>query len=133
MRDGIGARMGRMCYTYGKGSHIMKTINSVVLVLAVGMLFFASAKHITAGQSQYSRSSDPIFANSLADGGMRQAEAFAGSGNQCPNCNMDRRGNGGGVCQRTRLRTVPHTGPTHLVCEPPHAAERFVVWHAGGA
>ena len=33
------------------------------------MLFFASAKHITAGQSQYSRSSDPIFANSLADGG----------------------------------------------------------------
>jgi hypothetical protein len=47
----------------------MKTINSVVLVLAVGMLFFASAKHITAGQSQYSRSSDPIFANSLADGG----------------------------------------------------------------
>jgi hypothetical protein len=47
----------------------MKTINSVVLILAVGMLFFASAKPITAGQSQYSRSSDTIFASSLADGG----------------------------------------------------------------
>lgn len=58
-----------MCYTYGKGSHDMKTINSVILVLAVGMLFFASAKHITADQSQYSRSRDTIFANSLADGG----------------------------------------------------------------
>jgi hypothetical protein len=46
----------------------MKTINSVVLVLAVGGLFFASAKQITAGQSQYSRYSDAIFANSLADG-----------------------------------------------------------------
>jgi hypothetical protein len=47
----------------------MKTINSVVLVLVAGVLFFASAKHIAAGQSPYSRSSDPIFANSLADGG----------------------------------------------------------------
>ncbi len=47
----------------------MKTINSVVLVLAAGVLFFASAKQITAGQSRYSRSSDSIFANSLADGG----------------------------------------------------------------
>jgi hypothetical protein len=54
---------------YGNTSHDMKTINSVVLVLVVGVLFFASAKHITAGQSQYSRSSDTIFANSLADGG----------------------------------------------------------------
>jgi hypothetical protein len=47
----------------------MKTINSVVLVLAVGVLFFASAKHITAAQLQYSRPRDTIFANSLADGG----------------------------------------------------------------
>ena len=47
----------------------MKTINSVVLVLAVSVLFFVSAKHIAAGQSQYSRSRDTIFANSLADGG----------------------------------------------------------------
>jgi hypothetical protein len=47
----------------------MKTIKSVVLVLAAGVLFFASARHINAGQSQYSRSSDPTFANSLADGG----------------------------------------------------------------
>ena len=47
----------------------MKTINSVVLVLVAGVLFFASAGHVTAGPSRYSRSSDPIFANSLADGG----------------------------------------------------------------
>lgn len=47
----------------------MKTINSVVVVLAAGVLFFASAKHIAAGQSPYSRSSDPIFSNGLADGG----------------------------------------------------------------
>jgi hypothetical protein len=47
----------------------MKTINSVVLVLVAGVLFFATAKPMTAGQSQYSRSSDPTFANSLADGG----------------------------------------------------------------
>lgn len=47
----------------------MKTINSVVLVLVAGVLSFAGAKHITAGQSQYPRSSDAIFANSLADGG----------------------------------------------------------------
>ena len=47
----------------------MKTINSVVLVLAAGVLFFASAKHMAAGQSQYPRSRDAIFANSLADGG----------------------------------------------------------------
>ena len=47
----------------------MKTIKSVGLVLAVGALFFVSAKHMTAGQSQYSRSRDAIFANSLADGG----------------------------------------------------------------
>ena len=47
----------------------MKTINSVVLVLVVGVMCFASAKQINAGQSRYSRSSDPTFANSLADGG----------------------------------------------------------------
>ena len=44
-------------------------MNSVVLVLAAGVLFFAGAKHITAGQSQYPRSRDTTFANSLADGG----------------------------------------------------------------
>jgi len=33
------------------------------------VLFFAGAKHSPAGQSQYSRSSDTTFANSLADGG----------------------------------------------------------------
>jgi hypothetical protein len=47
----------------------MKAIKSVVLVLAVGVLFFVSAKHITAGQSEYSRYRDTTFANSLADGG----------------------------------------------------------------
>jgi hypothetical protein len=47
----------------------MKTINSVVVVLVAGVLFFAGAKHISAGQSPYPRSSDTIFANSLADGG----------------------------------------------------------------
>jgi hypothetical protein len=47
----------------------MKTINSVVLVLLTGVLFFASAKHMTAGQSRYSHSRDSIFAHSLADGG----------------------------------------------------------------
>jgi hypothetical protein len=45
----------------------MKTIHSVVLVLAVSVLFFASAKPISAGQ--HSRYGDEIFANSLADGG----------------------------------------------------------------
>lgn len=54
---------------YMKSSHDMKKVNSVVFVLVAGVLFFASAKHITAGQSQYSRSRDTIFANSLADGG----------------------------------------------------------------
>lgn len=44
-------------------------MNSVVLVLASGVLFFSGAKPVAAGQSQYSRSSDPTFANSLADGG----------------------------------------------------------------
>jgi hypothetical protein len=47
----------------------MKTINSVVLGLAVGVLFFVSVEQSPAGPSQYSRPSDPIFANSLADGG----------------------------------------------------------------
>jgi hypothetical protein len=46
----------------------MKTIFFFVLVLA-GVLCFAGAKQVNAGQSRYSRSSDPIFANSLADGG----------------------------------------------------------------
>jgi hypothetical protein len=45
----------------------MKTIYSVVLVLVVSVLFFASTKNIAAGQ--HSRSGDTIFANSLADGG----------------------------------------------------------------
>jgi hypothetical protein len=47
----------------------MKTIHSVVLILVVSVFFFATAKPVAAGQSAYSRSSDPIFANSLADGG----------------------------------------------------------------
>jgi hypothetical protein len=47
----------------------MKTINSVVLVLVAGVLFFASAKQMTAGQSEYPRSRDTSYANSLADGG----------------------------------------------------------------
>jgi hypothetical protein len=47
----------------------MKTMNSVVLVLVVSILFFASAKLSTAGQSQESRSRDAIYANGLADGG----------------------------------------------------------------
>lgn len=58
-----------MCYLT-EGVYInMKTIRSVVLVLAVGVLLFASAKQITAGQSEYSRTRDTIYANSLADGG----------------------------------------------------------------
>jgi hypothetical protein len=47
----------------------MKRINSVVFVLVAGALFFASANEMSAGGSYYSRSSYPIFANSLADGG----------------------------------------------------------------
>ncbi len=47
----------------------MKTIKSVVLVLVAGVVFFAGAKQITAGQPKDSRSKDTIFANSLADGG----------------------------------------------------------------
>ena len=47
----------------------MKTIKSIVLVLVAGVLFFASAKDITAGQARYSHSRDGIYANSLADGG----------------------------------------------------------------
>ena len=41
----------------------------MVLFLAVAGLFFASARHVTAGQYKHSRSRDGIFANSLADGG----------------------------------------------------------------
>jgi hypothetical protein len=37
--------------------------------LVAGVLFFAGAKQITAGQAKASRSRDTIFANSLADGG----------------------------------------------------------------
>jgi hypothetical protein len=47
----------------------MKTIKSVVLGVVAGVLFFVSAKDITAGQSRYSRYRDDVFANSLADGG----------------------------------------------------------------
>ena len=45
----------------------MKTIHSVVLVLIVSVLFFASTRNVAAGQQ--SRYRDEIFANSLADGG----------------------------------------------------------------
>jgi hypothetical protein len=47
----------------------MKTINSVVVVVVAGVLFFAGANQINAGQSPYLRSSEGTFANSLADGG----------------------------------------------------------------
>ena len=47
----------------------MKTLNSSVLVLVICALLGAGAKQITAGQPQDWRSSDGIFANSLADGG----------------------------------------------------------------
>ena len=47
----------------------MKTIKSFGLVLIVGVLFFASALPVSAGQRRYSRFSDEIYANSLADGG----------------------------------------------------------------
>ncbi|HWM23406.1 MAG TPA: hypothetical protein VNP98_01165 [Chthoniobacterales bacterium] len=47
----------------------MKRISSVILVLVAGVVFFAGAKQITAGQPKDSRSKDTIFANSLADGG----------------------------------------------------------------
>jgi hypothetical protein len=47
----------------------MKTVKSALLILAAGVLCFASATHVSAGQSRYSRSGDTIFANSLADGG----------------------------------------------------------------
>jgi len=46
----------------------MKTMNPVVLVLVVGVLCFASAKHVTA-KPQDSRAKGAIYANSLADGG----------------------------------------------------------------
>ena len=47
----------------------MKTINSVGIVLVAGVLFFAGAKYVTAGQSPHPRYGDAIFASSLADGG----------------------------------------------------------------
>jgi hypothetical protein len=47
----------------------MKTINSVVLVLAVSMLVFTSAKQSTAGQPPDSRSRDATYSNGLSDGG----------------------------------------------------------------
>jgi hypothetical protein len=46
----------------------MKTIKSFGLVL-VGVMCFASAQHVSAGQYRYSRSSEGIYANSLDDGG----------------------------------------------------------------
>jgi hypothetical protein len=55
--------------SYGRSFYNMKTIKSFGLVIAVGVLFFASAKDSTAGQRQYSRSTEATFANSLADGG----------------------------------------------------------------
>lgn len=48
----------------------MKTTRFVVLISVVSALVFASAKYGGAEQRQYSRSSDPVFANSLADGGL---------------------------------------------------------------
>lgn len=49
----------------------MKRANSstVVLVVTVCVLWFASANPSAARKSQYSRSSDATFASSLADGG----------------------------------------------------------------
>jgi hypothetical protein len=47
----------------------MKTLKFAVLVLAIGVLFFGSAKDISAGQWRHSRSSNGTYANSLADGG----------------------------------------------------------------
>lgn len=47
----------------------MKRINSVVLVLAVGVLCFASAKQVTAGQPPDSRSRDATYTSGLGDEG----------------------------------------------------------------
>ena len=47
--EGERGENGTDVLNYGKTSHDMKIINSVVLVLVVGALFFANAKHITAG------------------------------------------------------------------------------------
>jgi hypothetical protein len=47
----------------------MKKIKFFGLVLVVTVLCFASAQPVSAGQHRYSRSSDGIYANSLADGG----------------------------------------------------------------
>jgi hypothetical protein len=47
----------------------MKKLNSIILVLVICALLCTGAKQIIAGQSQYSRASDAIFANSLANGG----------------------------------------------------------------
>lgn len=44
-------------------------MKSVVLGVVAGVLFFVSAKDVTAGQSRHSRYRDDVFANSLADGG----------------------------------------------------------------
>ena len=45
-----------MCYITETRSHYMKTITSFVLILVVSVLCFASAKSVSAGQSEYSRS-----------------------------------------------------------------------------
>lgn len=47
----------------------MKTIKAFGLAVAAGVLFFASAKDTTAGQSRYSHSRDAVYANTFAGGG----------------------------------------------------------------
>lgn len=61
--------MDKYARLVGKNLHDMKTIKSVFLVLVVGVLFFAIAKDLSAGQPKDSRPRDAIFANGLADGG----------------------------------------------------------------
>jgi len=47
----------------------MKTKPSFVVILAVTMLSFANARHVSADQYRHPRPQQAIFANSLADGG----------------------------------------------------------------
>jgi len=56
----------------------MKTIKAFALAAAAGVLFFATAKDMTAGQHRYSRYSDLNYANiNAADGRIRMKHSPA--------------------------------------------------------
>ncbi len=104
----------------------MKTIKSVVLVLVAGVLFFASAKDITAGQSRYSYSRDAIFANSLADGGSIRLKHSPALGLNIPLAvRIDGR-NAGAFAKGHVFKAYLTPGPHYVTVARPRAA--FDTW-----